>query len=418
MSDKKEESEAEAAASEKEEQAKKEAASEKEDASKEDEGEKEVEDGDKGEDEEKEEEGAKAEEEEDAKEEEEEKGGKSGDAKKAGKKSAGQKRKAPATADSAAASRTSGRSRKQAKFFAPDEGKTREEVEYTGGEGTKLGDHPNVARNLNMVKPTDELLEKLHRILYDKAGKKQTRKKTIKDFSGFSDTNEAFATKKKAAMSSQNVSLLQNMAKLLDARGAASGSKEEVVDKLYEFLVKPEPSSGEGLQPSKKSGGSKKSGKGKKSGTKKDGGPKTPNPYMNFAKFIRPTIMEESPDMKMTDVSKEIGKRWNALSDKEKAKYKEAAASSSSKSSSKPAKKKQKKDIVEDDTEDESEDEDLGLEPKLRAKIKEILKEREGQDQISSKEVRKTLKQTFGDVIDEKKDWVKGLIRSEYEKSE
>lgn len=47
----------------------------------------------------------------------------------------------------------------------------------------------------------------------------------------------------------------------------------------------------------------------------------SPNPFMNFSATIRSQVKAENPNMTVVDVSKEIGHRWQKLSDDEKAKY-------------------------------------------------------------------------------------------------
>ena len=62
---------------------------------------------------------------------------------------------------------------------------------------------------------------------------------------------------------------------------------------------------------------SRKEKKSKRKGTRKLSG------YMKFAKEERGRVMEENPKMRgdIMAVGKELGKRWRALSDGEKAKY-------------------------------------------------------------------------------------------------
>ena len=65
---------------------------------------------------------------------------------------------------------------------------------------------------------------------------------------------------------------------------------------------------------------------GKRSNTRKTrkaqaGGKRGPNPFMKFAAKERKNIMGQNPGMAMTDVGKELGKRWRSLSDAEKSKY-------------------------------------------------------------------------------------------------
>lgn len=64
-------------------------------------------------------------------------------------------------------------------------------------------------------------------------------------------------------------------------------------------------------------GSSRKEKKSKRKGTRKLSG------YMKFAKEERSRVMEENPKMRgdIMAVGKELGKRWRALSDAEKAKY-------------------------------------------------------------------------------------------------
>jgi hypothetical protein len=44
---------------------------------------------------------------------------------------------------------------------------------------------------------------------------------------------------------------------------------------------------------------------------------------MTFLNEIKPLLEEEHPNWEVTEVVKERGKRWKALSDKEKTKFKE-----------------------------------------------------------------------------------------------
>ena len=54
---------------------------------------------------------------------------------------------------------------------------------------------------------------------------------------------------------------------------------------------------------------------------KQSGGKRKMNPFMAFAKKERKDIMSSNPGMRVTEVGKELGKRWRALSDSEKSKY-------------------------------------------------------------------------------------------------
>ena len=47
--------------------------------------------------------------------------------------------------------------------------------------------------------------------------------------------------------------------------------------------------------------------------------------YMIFGNHIRPILTKENPDLKITEIMKLIGEKWNALNDKEKKKYQDLA---------------------------------------------------------------------------------------------
>lgn len=51
------------------------------------------------------------------------------------------------------------------------------------------------------------------------------------------------------------------------------------------------------------------------------GGKRGANPFMKFAAKERKNILSENPGMAVTEVGKELGKRWRALSEAEKAKF-------------------------------------------------------------------------------------------------
>lgn len=64
-----------------------------------------------------------------------------------------------------------------------------------------------------------------------------------------------------------------------------------------------------------------KSRKGRKTRKAQAGGKRGPNPFMKFAAKERKNIMSSNPGMPVTEVGKELGKRWRALSEAEKKKF-------------------------------------------------------------------------------------------------
>mmetsp|Transcript_7094 Transcript_7094/g.16223 ORF Transcript_7094/g.16223 Transcript_7094/m.16223 type:complete len:145 (-) Transcript_7094:192-626(-) len=69
----------------------------------------------------------------------------------------------------------------------------------------------------------------------------------------------------------------------------------------------------------------KKAAPKKAAGEKKPKSDKEKKPltgYMKFVKAMRPTVLEEKPDLTFGEVGKELGARWKKLSDAQKTKYK------------------------------------------------------------------------------------------------
>ncbi|XP_014270270.1 high mobility group protein B3 [Halyomorpha halys] len=52
---------------------------------------------------------------------------------------------------------------------------------------------------------------------------------------------------------------------------------------------------------------------------------RTPGPYIMFCSDMRAKIKKENPEFSMTQISKELGRLWNELTDEEKAKYQQKA---------------------------------------------------------------------------------------------
>lgn len=55
--------------------------------------------------------------------------------------------------------------------------------------------------------------------------------------------------------------------------------------------------------------------------TRKSGKKRALSGFMKFCQKERASVMKENPDIKFTEVGKELGKRWQALSEGEKKKF-------------------------------------------------------------------------------------------------
>jgi hypothetical protein len=58
-------------------------------------------------------------------------------------------------------------------------------------------------------------------------------------------------------------------------------------------------------------------------------GRKRASPYFLFQGEKREEVAAKNPDLRVTEIAKEIGKMWKALSDSEKQRYKDKAAKKS-----------------------------------------------------------------------------------------
>ncbi len=110
------------------------------------------------------------------------------------------------------------------------------------GKGTKLRDIPNVAFKMSKISGRDELMESLHNIIYRRKGAATTRKKAILDFNGFAfpaENEEKEIDARKVSLGKWKLDLINKLMDALDIpRG--SGDKGTKIDRVVEFLEKPE----------------------------------------------------------------------------------------------------------------------------------------------------------------------------------
>mmetsp|Transcript_14581 Transcript_14581/g.19186 ORF Transcript_14581/g.19186 Transcript_14581/m.19186 type:complete len:272 (-) Transcript_14581:327-1142(-) len=227
------------------------------------------------------------------------------------------------------------------------------------GSGTALGDIEAIKSAMSSVGSEEEILKLLHQTLYNKPGKKTTRKKTLREFNGFPE-EVVEAKRQKFEGSKWTTELLKTLCSILCIERTGN-KKADMVNAVMEFLTSPDEAKASNV-PSKKrkSKGSAKPKPKKKKGTKgkkKAKKPKVPKPltaYIYFSTLIRPTVKEEHPDLSITEISKKIGELWGEKTDEEKQQYKQEAIDDFKKKyPNGPPKPKQ--DDGDDDEEDEEE---------------------------------------------------------------
>eukprot|EP00455_Lapot_gusevi_P041654 TRINITY_DN4857_c0_g1_i4.p1 TRINITY_DN4857_c0_g1~~TRINITY_DN4857_c0_g1_i4.p1 ORF type:complete len:213 (-),score=90.51 TRINITY_DN4857_c0_g1_i4:100-738(-) len=208
-----------------------------------------------------------------------------------------------------------------------------------------------------------------------------------------------------------------------------SGTKEQLVDRILEFLVKPYAT--DKAEPTKKSKSKKSSSKS----SSKSGSSKPLTAFMIFSKDNRSRIKDENPDASFGELSKLVGEEWRNLDSKTKKKYEDkaaAAADGASSRSKSPAKKKakttkssskskskkaeSKEETDDEDTEDE--DDEAGQKKELTAAIRKIIEEAEDKKNLTAKMVRSKLAEvTDTEIMTKYKTFIASTISAEYEKA-
>lgn len=131
------------------------------------------------------------------------------------------------------------------------------------GRGTRLGEIERIQYFMSKTKAED--LKTLHKILYNRPGSVPTLKRNIRLFTGFSFEIGSDQHKKKEEVLKKNpITVLKVICTVLDLE--RKGTKDEIVSKILNFLMKPK-ASGKSLPKPKKR--RQKGGKKESSGSKK-----------------------------------------------------------------------------------------------------------------------------------------------------
>lgn len=153
-----------------------------------------------------------------------------------------------------------------------DPGSAKGKIEIHEGSGTKLGDIPRI--ELQISKTNADELKKLHQLLYDRVAPHSQIKKNIRSFSGFSFSNESPEyQKKKAKFDRLTLAIIKNVCERLDVE--RKGTKEEIIERILSFLLKPQ-DSGKELPKKRRRSSLEKTTKSKKSKSKKPKAKKKP----------------------------------------------------------------------------------------------------------------------------------------------
>lgn len=230
--------------------------------------------------------------------------------------------------------RTSGRVRKGVEKHNYDERleKKVEEFVVPKGAGMCLENMERVADKkfgtLGKKSRNEEFYQELHKLFYGRRMKRMDVKKNVLAFSGVVYDGKTMSREKQfERVYSLNASFLKDCMDYLDIDrstkvfGGKQGDKEALSTRLVDWCERPYPREGKSLDdlmPKPKRQKKKSKVKPKKP-TKDPNAPKKAlSSFLAFSSELRPKITAEMPELKLTEVATELGRRWKALSDGEK----------------------------------------------------------------------------------------------------
>jgi hypothetical protein len=233
--------------------------------------------------------------------------------------------------------RASGRVRKGVEKHNYDERLEKKVVEFVvpKGAGICLENMERVADKkfgtLGKKSRNEEFYQELHKLFYGRRMKRMDVKKNVLAFSGVVYDGKTMSREKQfERVYSLNTSFLKDCMDYLDIDrstkvfGGKQGDKEALSTRLVDWCERPYPREGKSLDdlmPTPKRQKKKSKAKPKKP-TKDPNAPKRAlSSFLAFSGELRPKINAEMPELKLTEVATELGRRWKALSDGEKQPY-------------------------------------------------------------------------------------------------
>ncbi|GFY48938.1 protein DEK [Trichonephila inaurata madagascariensis] len=322
------------------------------------------------------------------------------------------------------------RARKQVERLEYSFNTPKEKQEIQEGIGQKLGDCPRIEHQIQ--KTSIEDLKPLHRILFGRVGSAPQIKRNIRKFSGFPfEKKSTEFDRKKATVEKLTNSVLKRVCELLDLE--RSGTKEEIVARILEFLLEPK-DSGKSVKTKKKA-----SSKDKKKGSEKKGkNNKKPKSKKEVASDENDSANESESD-ETSDKGEKMEEENDEDEDEESdydSKKKSKNASKAKKAPAKtPKKKTEKREKVkkdkkgsskgtkrkrdDDDDTDESSDEKpnakkakMPSDDEIKKLVKRILESANLQE-ITMKKVIKQVAEAYPDCdLSHKKAFIKTTIKS------
>ncbi|KAG8224618.1 hypothetical protein J437_LFUL005786 [Ladona fulva] len=305
--------------------------------------------------------------------------------------------------------------------------------EIPEGRGTQLGEIPRIEAIIQKSKI--EKLKPLYKVLFRGIGKAVTLKKNIRKFNGF-DFKEGSDqhTKKRASLLKMDMASLKGISRSLDL--TTGGSREEIVNRLLDFLMEPKQSEKPVKEPKTKRASTSSTKKGKGQNTNTSKGKKKKNESDDEISSEAEEETEENDEKESSEEEKESEDESDEDSKKKQPAKKKPTANAkkptpkkteqkketeSKKAESKTAEKKKRKEaeMKSDDDESSSEDEPLVKKAKqpptddeIKSYVKQIL-EGANLEEITMKTVCKQVYAAYPEFdLAHKKDFIKTTVKS------
>jgi protein DEK len=199
--------------------------------------------------------------------------------------------------------RRSAREKTEVKVFTIEVAeKEDKDLEIAEGLGEELGNIENVEHRLGAIKSADPFLKQVHRLLFPgQRGVKKDIKAHIRKFKGFAEGDDEAKTKAQEYLETlESGKALKPMCQFFDLN--MTGKKEELVERIMDFIVSPE-SSGGAYKTARKAGGAKRKAPSKKS--KKETKEKVAKPlsgYFFYCGQIRAATKKKHPDAPVSNL--------------------------------------------------------------------------------------------------------------------
>jgi len=196
------------------------------------------------------------------------------------------------------------------------------EIVVPKGKGKKLGDCENLASEIKKRTKSDDLLKTIHTIALGKPGKTTNIKENLEKFNGIVYDSKFQRKNLESKLFLYTMRLLKDVAAMFGVD--PEGKREELVEKIADFLEKPHQSD-KHYHISKSSAGKGKA-KGRSSSQKpRKKRKKDPNApkralssYMFFCMDKRPEVTKKNPNDPVTEIAKKLAVKWNKLTASDK----------------------------------------------------------------------------------------------------